>query len=62
MTFKYIIVKRLAKKVVTIKDNTEISLLAGLHKARLYANEITSEEKEISRQWLKDNGFTENIF
>ena len=42
--------------------SSEIALLAGLHKARLYANEITAEEKEISRQWLKDNGFTENIF
>ena len=42
--------------------STEISLLAGLHKARLYANEITAEEKEISRQWLKENGFSENIF
>lgn len=40
----------------------ENSIIAGLHKARLYANEITEEEKEISRQWLKDNGFSENIF
>lgn len=35
----------------------EISLLAGLHKARLYVDFITEDEKEKSRQWLKERGF-----
>ncbi len=40
----------------------EIALLAGLHKARLHIDFITEEEKEKSRQWLKERGFKEKLF
>ena len=40
----------------------EIALLAGLHKARLHIDFITEEEKEQSRQWLKERGFKEKLF
>lgn len=50
-----------AKKYHIFLPDNEISIIAGLHKARLYINGITAEEKEISRKWLKENGFSEKI-
>lgn len=32
---------------------------AGIHKARLMATSMTEEEKEVSRQWLRDHGFND---
>lgn len=45
-----------------IPFKTDIAMLAGLHKARLYTVFITDEEKALSRKWLKENGFKETIF
>ena len=37
------------------------SMLAGLHKARLYVVSIPDDLKEKSKLWLKENGFSEEI-
>lgn len=35
----------------------ERTMWAGIHKARLMVTSMTEEEKQISRDWLKENGF-----
>ena len=35
----------------------KIVFWAAIHKARLTVKEIPEAEKEISRQWLRENGF-----
>ena len=37
------------------------SMLAGLHKARLYVVSIPDDLKEKSKLWLIENGFSEEI-
>ena len=44
---------------VSIPDD-ELVFWAGVHKARLQID-IPETEKNISRQWLKDNGFNQSI-
>lgn len=41
--------------------SAEIVLWASAHKTRLYLPCISLEEKEISRKWLIDNGFTPSV-
>ena len=41
--------------------NDMTSMLAGLHKARLYVVSIPDDLKEKSKLWLKENGFSEEI-
>jgi len=38
------------------------SFWGGIHKARLAITYFPEEAKEISRRWLKENGFREGIF
>ena len=40
----------------------ERAFWGGVHKARLASLGMTEEEKEISRKWLKENGFQEGVF
>lgn len=35
--------------------------LAGMHKARLYIDHFSNEEKAASRKWLKENNYSESI-
>lgn len=46
-------------KILLPNDMT--SMLAGLHKARLYVVSIPDDLKEKSKLWLKENGFSEEI-
>ena len=39
----------------------EIVLWAGIHKARLEVTSFDESVKEVSRKWLRDNGFKEGI-
>jgi hypothetical protein len=57
-------VARYCKKYdIAMPQSTE-TILAGLHKARLYvmSKDITNEMKESSRQWLKEHNYSEDIF
>lgn len=44
-----------------IPSNPEIAKI-GLHKARLYANNIPIELKEKSKNWLLDNNYDLEIY
>lgn len=46
------------------KNTPENSLVfwAGVHKGICNLPNCTDEEKEFSRNWLKEHGFKENIF
>ena len=46
------------------KNSPENSLVfwAGVHKGICNLPNCTDEEKEFSRNWLKEHGFKENIF
>lgn len=37
----------------------EMTMWAGIHKARLMVTSMTAEEQQISRDWLKEHGFKE---
>ena len=52
-------VERYCKKYKVPMPENSITILAGLHKARLgvVSELITDEMKEYSRNWLKKNGF-----
>lgn len=39
----------------------EPAFWGGVHKAILHINSATDEQKEISRQWLVENGFSTEI-
>ena len=41
--------------------DSDLALWAGVHKARLQIVNMPEDAKEISRQWLTDNGFKESI-
>lgn len=47
-------------KILLPNDMT--SMLAGLHKARLYANNVPIELKEKSKKWLLDNNYDLEIY
>lgn len=53
-----------SKKYKIPMPSNEISTWAGLHKARLYvtSSNITDEMREKSKQWLKDNEFSERVY
>lgn len=55
-------VERYCKKYQIPIPKDSITILAGLHKARLYVNSIPNELKEKSKLWLKENGFNEEIY
>lgn len=44
-----------------IPSNPEIARI-GLHKARLYANNVPIELKEKSKKWLLDNNYDLEIY
>ena len=47
-----------AKYNVKLPDN-ELDFWAGIHKARIQIDDFSDEVKEVSRQWLQENGYKE---
>jgi hypothetical protein len=45
---------------IPVPDN-ETDFWAGVHKARLHITCFTDAEKQVSRNWLKEHGYTENM-
>ena len=56
-------IRKYCNKYKIPMPSQSISILAGLHKARLYvvSDLITDEMIEKSKQWLKEHGFSYEI-
>ena len=54
-------IENYCKKYKIPMPSDSITILAGLHKARLQVTTIPKELKEKSKLWLKENGFSCDI-
>ena len=55
------IIRYFKKYDVPYSTSDDIVFWAAVHKARLQIEKMPDEAKEISRQWLNDNGFKDTI-
>ena len=53
--------KELSKELAIPIPDDNLTILAGMHKIRLNHILFTDEMKEVSRTWLKENNFSEEI-
>ena len=50
-------------KLMNVPDpSSDEVILAGLHKARLFLNDFSAADKQESRMWLNENGYSDSVF
>lgn len=55
-------ITRFLEKYGKIIPDNDLLFWAGVHKTRLKIEEMSENEKEASRNWLRKNGFLEGIY
>jgi hypothetical protein len=53
--------ERAPRRYAKIKHITDLQATAAMHKVRLHEFNFTDTEKAVSRDWLRDHGFTQEI-